>query len=511
MALFRSRRPPADPADRVPRKDQRGMSAVKVGLIAAVIVAIGVYFGFAKDIPFTEGYRLRAVFESSNQIRLNSPVRIAGVNVGKIKSIERQEDTGAAVVVMEIKEKGLPIHKDAEAKIRPRIFLEGNFFVDLKPGTPAAPTLDDGDTLPMTQTATPVQFDQILNILQQDTRTSLRDTLQGLGDGLVRKPSAADDADGDPSTRGQSAAESLNDAIDEGEEALRGSALVNDALTGQRQDDLSSLLRGLSRTTEGLGRNEAQLQGLITNFNRTLAATAAESTNLRATIRELGPTLQSADGALDALNGAFPNTRAFAREILPGVRETPATVAATFPWIEQARPLLSKAELGGLVDELQPGTASLARVASQSVSLMREADLLSRCTTENLLPTLEDRIDDGDLSSGTEVSKEFWHAMVGIATEGQNFDGNGHFVRLHPGGGSQHLELGGRRDPYYGSLPTKPLGTRPAWPATKPPIRPTVPCHTQQKPNLVAKTGPSDAQGATATAARATTRGGGTR
>jgi hypothetical protein len=184
-------------------------------------------------------------------------------------------------------------------------------------------------------------------------------------------------------------------------------------------------------------------------------------------------------------------------------------VAATFPWIKEARPLLSKAELGGLVSELQPGTASLARVATQGLGLMREADLLSRCTTENLLPVLESRIDDGPLSSGTEVSKEFWHAMVGIATEGQNFDGNGHYVRLHPGGGNQNLELGGRKDPYYGSLPTKPLGTRPAWPKTKPPMRPNVACHTQQKPNLDAETGPSDAQGAPATGATVSARGGG--
>jgi phospholipid/cholesterol/gamma-HCH transport system substrate-binding protein len=507
MALFR--RTPPDPADRVPRKDRAGMSAVKIGAIAAVIAAIFVYFGFAKDIPFTEGYRLRAVFESSNQIRLNSPVRIAGVNVGKVKSIERQDDTGAAIVVMEIQDKGLPIHKDAEVKIRPRIFLEGNFFVDLKPGTPAAPTLDDGDTLPITQTATPVQFDQILSILQEDTRTSLRDTLQGLGDGLTRKPSAADDRDGDPVVRGESAAESLNDAIDYGEEALRGTAVVNDALAGIRRDDLSALLRGLSRTTEGLGRHERQLQGLITNFNRTVAATAAEATGLRASIAELGPTLQSADGALTALNDAFPNTRAFAREILPGVRETASTVAATFPWIDQARPLLSKAELGGLVAELQPGTASLATVASQSVSLMREADLFSRCTNENLLPVLESRLDDGPLSVDATASEEFWHAMTGIASEGQNFDGNGHYVRLHPGGGNQHLELGGRKDPYYGSLPHEPLGTRPAWPKTKPPLRPDVACHTQDKPNLDAATGPSDAQGAGATAATASARAGG--
>ena len=48
---------------------------------------------------------------------------------------------------MQIHDNGLPLHTDATAKIRPRIFLEGNFFVDLKPGSPSAPKLDDGDTI----------------------------------------------------------------------------------------------------------------------------------------------------------------------------------------------------------------------------------------------------------------------------------------------------------------------------------------------------------------------------
>ena len=37
-----------------------------------------------------------------------------------------------------INKDGLPIHADATAKIRARIFLEGNFYVDLSPGTPDA-------------------------------------------------------------------------------------------------------------------------------------------------------------------------------------------------------------------------------------------------------------------------------------------------------------------------------------------------------------------------------------
>ncbi len=498
---------PGRPARRVLRKDRMGADAFKVGAVTLVVLAILVYFGFAKDIPFTEGFRLKAAFETSNNLRVNSPVRIAGVNVGKVKSVKREPDSDAAIVEMELDDKALPIHKDAQVKIRPRIFLEGNYFVDLRPGTPSAPTVDDGDTLPITQAATPVQLDQVLGILQKDTRESLSKTLQGLGDGLTRTPSAADDRDADPATRGQSAARSLNDAISHGDDAARGSAIVAEALTGEQRDDQSRLLRGLSRTTEGLGRNERQLQSFITNFNRTLAATNAEAANLRAAIRELGPTLESAERALTSLNAAFPNTRAFAREILPGVRETPATVAANFPWIRQARPLLGEAELGGLVAELRPGTVSLARLATQNLALMRETGLLSRCVSQNLLPTINTKLDDGPLSTGATNAEEFWYALVGLAGEGQGFDGNGQYVRLSPGGGDNILELKGSGPTRYGALPTTPLGTRPAWPDRKPPYRPDVACDSQRPPNLEARTGPSDALGA----GSATARGGGRR
>jgi virulence factor Mce-like protein len=498
------RRTSGEPARRALRKDRTGGDAFKVGAITLLVLAVLVYFGFAKNIPFTHGFRLKAAFETSNELRVNSPVRIAGVNVGKVKAVERDPDSDVAIVEMELDNKALPIHKDAQVKIRPRIFLEGNYFVDIKPGTPSAPTVDDGDTLPVTQSATPVQLDQVLGILQKDTRESLSKTLRGLGDALTRTPSPADDRDGDPATRGQSAARSLNDAISYGEDAARSSAIVADALTGEQRDDVARLLRGLSRTTEGLGRNERQLQSFITNFNRTLAATNAEAANLRAAIRELGPTLESADRALTSLNAAFPNTRAFARDILPGVRETPATVAASFPWIREARPLLSRRELGGLVAQLRPGTVLLARLATQNLGLMRETGLLSRCVNQNILPTINTKLDDGPLSTGATNAEEFWYALVGLAGEGQGFDANGQYVRLSPGGGDNVLELKGNGPTRYGALPTTPLGTRPAWPDRKPPYRPGVACDTQRPPNLAARTGPSDALGA----GTATARGG---
>ena len=181
--------------DRVPRKDRSGANPFAVGLIVLIVACVGVFFGFTKHVPFTHGFRVKAVFESSNSIRRNSPVRIAGVNVGKVVKVEGKPGSNAAVVTMEVNGEGLPIHKDATLKIRPRIFLEGNFFVDVSPGSPSAPTIDDGDTIPITQTATPVQFDQVLSTFQSDTRTALQKTLGGLGTGLTYKPSKAQDAE----------------------------------------------------------------------------------------------------------------------------------------------------------------------------------------------------------------------------------------------------------------------------------------------------------------------------
>src|SRR3954453_23203637 len=124
------------------RKDRTGWSPVKVGAVVIGVLLIISYLGFTKNIPLTHGFQVKAVFENANSIRANSPVRVAGVNVGKVKKIERDEGTDAAVVTLEISKAGLSLHRDAEMKIRPRIFLEGNFFVDVSPGTPEQPTID---------------------------------------------------------------------------------------------------------------------------------------------------------------------------------------------------------------------------------------------------------------------------------------------------------------------------------------------------------------------------------
>jgi phospholipid/cholesterol/gamma-HCH transport system substrate-binding protein len=484
-------------APRIPRKDRSGANPFKVGAIVLAVLCVATYFSFTKHVPFTHGFRVKAVFPSANSIRTNSPVRIAGVNVGKVKKIERQDGTDAAVVTLEIDKKGLPIHKDATVKIRPRIFLEGNFFVDLQPGTPGTPTLGDGDSLPIAQASDPVQLDQVLTSLQQDTRTQLQELLDTYGRALTARPTPAQDAAQDPSVRGLTAAAALNQSYKYGGPAFKNVSIVNQALLGTEPHDLSKLIAGLDKTTQGLDRNEAALKDLITNFNTTVAAFASHSADLSDSVRLLAPTIDNADKALTSLNNSFPNTRLFARAILPGVRETAATIDAAFPWIAQARPLVSQAELGGLVHDLTPTTKNLAQLTDATLKLLPQADLVSKCATNVILPTGDIKINDPPLSTGAENYKEFWYAMVGLAGEGQNFDGNGMYVRFQPGGGDQTISSG-KVGPYTGdtlfaNAVAPPIGTRPAYTGKRPPYKPHEPCYKQQMPDVNgAATGPPD-------------------
>ena len=493
--------PQASPKHIVPRRLRGRINPLRAGAIALLIIVVGTWLAFTKSLPWRDPYQFHAVFQTSNNLRLDSPVRIAGVNVGEVVEVEREEDSDLVRVTMQMKEAGLPLHKDATLKIRSRIFLEGNFFVDLTPGTPEGDELEDGDTIPVTRTSTPVQLDELLTALQTNDRELLQDLLNGLGDGLNGKPTAADDRDQDPSVRGESGAKSLNDSIDHAPASLKGSSQVNRALLGTQPRDLSKLIAGLDKITTALGTNEEQLKDLITNFNRFFAPFAAEEQNLNAAIRLLGPTVVNARDSLRSLNAALPELEGFARDITPGVRETQRTIAAVTPWISQAELLFGRTELGKLLDSLRPATASLASAASSSRGFLTQTNLTSRCFDEVILPAGDTVINEGPFTSGASAFKEFWYVMTAFASEAQSIDGNGSLVNTATGGGDTLIKTGKlsdrpkNRDVLYGRGLTKPLGTRPDRPSKKPKYEPDKDCYKSAKPNLngpAATPGPAD-------------------
>ena len=123
------------------RRRRSRVSNLAAGFIAIAVIGIACYYVFGGSWPFTgKQFVLKAMFTSQTQLHIPSPVRIAGVDVGQVVSVQRASgSSNAAVVTMDINKNGLPIHANANAKIRPRLFVEGNFYVDLFPGTPNAP------------------------------------------------------------------------------------------------------------------------------------------------------------------------------------------------------------------------------------------------------------------------------------------------------------------------------------------------------------------------------------
>ncbi len=350
-------------------RNWRGPGPIVIGAIVVVLVIIGIWLAFTKQVPFqSPGYQLKATFANAVAISDKAPVRIAGVNVGEVTGLERKGNN--SVVTFTVSDAGRPIHSDASASIRPRIFLEGNFFIDLDPGSPSAPDMADKATIPVTRTSTAVQLDQVLTALQKPERANLQRLLEGFGTALTYQPTPAEDQTQDPAVRGESAGTALNQTFDYGAAAGRGSAIVNEALLGTRPDDLSQLLVGGNRIFKTLASREVQLKGLISNFNTFTGALAAQSSSLSESIRLLAPTLDTADRSLVDLNAALPALRGYAIAVRPGIAELPATINAGLPWLKQAKPLLSKRELGGIASLLARGVPQLNQSTQATLALL---------------------------------------------------------------------------------------------------------------------------------------------
>jgi phospholipid/cholesterol/gamma-HCH transport system substrate-binding protein len=460
------------------RKDPRssGMAPFKAGIIALAIILVAVFFGFSRYNPFHHPFMLKAAFNSANNLKNKAPVRIAGVTVGEVKDVEPIKG-GGAVVTMAIEKSGLPIHKDAELKVRPRIFLEGNFFVDIQPGTPSAPNYHSGDTVPVQNTATPVQFGQLLTALQSDTRKDLQVFLyeyaqKGLGNG---------------------GAEAYNKGLKYAPGALRTSSIANDATLGQQPHDLSNLERGQQRLAKSLTTNPGALRDLVTQLNVTFAAFARQDTALEASIPALRDTLRVGVPALQSLDAALPSLRAFARDALPGTKSSGPTLDASLPFITQLRLLVRPQELRGLVHDLRPTIPALARLNRGSIGLLNENRALSACQNNVLLPWVQKGVPNPEEPQidGQPFYKSSAHGLVGLSAESRLTDANSPVFHIQGGSGPTNIIYTHNGTNFIATVPGPPEGIRPSK-SVRPKFRPGEPCELQQVPDLNAPNGAPD-------------------
>ncbi len=461
------------------RKGRRkGMSKFMAGLIGIVLVAVFSYAAYTKFAnPFAQKYTVHATFANANGLQPGSLVRIAGVNVGTVTAVSTepgcksasttQSACQAADVTMNITNQGLPIHDDATFAIRPRIFLEGNFFVDVSPGTPEAPVAKGNHTFPIQQGVEPVQFDQVLTGLQGNTRQNLQTLLQQYGKAVKQ---------GGPS---------FNKSIQYWLPAYEYSSIVAHDALGIEPHDLSNYIAAQGQVSGAIDTHPQNLENLITDFNTTANAFARVNTSLEQTVAQLPKTLSAAIPAFNALNAAFPPLRTLAKALIPGVRSTGPMVDASLPFVTQLNDLVQPSELRGLTADLRPTVPALAKLTKDTIPLMRnEVRPTASCVANVIYPWSQLTVPDPNFnaSNGFPSRKVYVEAvdyLPGLAGESRDFDANGSYIRILGTGGTLTYSL---QPGLFGQSLTKLDAVQPEVPpgGKRPPYEETVPCETQK-------------------------------
>jgi len=136
------------------RKGSAGVE-VMVGMLvlagAAALFFLAMSASNFASFEEQDGYLVKARFDNIGGLKVRSPVTMAGVMIGRVKSIEIDEQTFEAVVSLSIQARYDQIPEDTFAKILTQGLL-GEQYIGLDPGG-SEELLAEGSEIIITQSA----------------------------------------------------------------------------------------------------------------------------------------------------------------------------------------------------------------------------------------------------------------------------------------------------------------------------------------------------------------------
>ena len=476
---------------RVARSQRRRVHPLVIAAVSIFLVAFVTYFAFSQQLPFQHAFTLHALVNNSVNVRTDSPVRIAGIDVGVVQGV--QPAGNASQIDFTMDKSGLPVHTDATVRIRDRLFLEGGYYLELDPGSPSAPIAKDGYTIPEAQTTTPVQFYKVLSTFDVATRANLKNLLNTLNQGFSAQA---------PQPLSDSGAGGFKTAIPPLTPVLKDVAWISHALHGLRQGDVETLLSSAANVTGTLAGSSSQLQDLVTGLNQTSTALAASDGALGQSIVGLDRTLAVAPGALAAVDHALPPLANLAVTLDPSLKAAPPLVDKLTTIVQKLGAIVAPASRGPLLDSLKATFTQFPIIVRQLATTFPLTKQVTDCLRTHVVPILRSQVPDGPLSTHRPVWQDFVHFLPNIAGASGNFDANGPYTRTLAGAGPQTLTGGnllnlpgigqvvGAAPPGGGSL----LGARPHWigDLTSAQFHPEARCSSQAVPSLASPAAAAD-------------------
>jgi phospholipid/cholesterol/gamma-HCH transport system substrate-binding protein len=142
-------------------------------------ILLFLWITFGGPTPFkAKPYEITIPFDEAAQLAEQSDVRISGVNVGKVQSIDRQPGK-LAIATIDIDDQYAPLPKDTRAILRTKTLL-AETYVELTTGNRDGPKLEDGETLPAANVAQSVQIDEIFRTFNPQTRAAFHEWMQNV-------------------------------------------------------------------------------------------------------------------------------------------------------------------------------------------------------------------------------------------------------------------------------------------------------------------------------------------
>jgi virulence factor Mce-like protein len=331
-------------------------SPTLVGAVTVLVVVVAVFLSYQANqgLPFVPTYKLSAELSNADTLVPGNDVRIGGIRVGQIKTVEpetvdnapcpddptRQCTSQVAKVNMELNQDLDPLPENSTVVVRSKSAL-GLKYLEINRGN-SSQGFKPGATIPLSAARPePVEIDQVFNMFDDPTRVAIQQNLLEFGNALAGR------------------GVDFNEAI------------------GQ--------LKPLVEVLTPVMRNLADPNTGLSNFVSSLSATAAE----------VAPVAQIQGQLFADLDTTFA---AFARVSRPFIQESisksPAaedTAIATLPTI---RPFL--ANTAKLFGELQPGFHALAphqKALGQSIPAGIKALALAPAFNAQLDPTAQALLD----------------------------------------------------------------------------------------------------------------------
>jgi phospholipid/cholesterol/gamma-HCH transport system substrate-binding protein len=297
-----------------------------VGRIAAVVaLGAGVLLLALLLLGGGSSYTVTAEFQNASQLVKGNLVEVAGVKAGTVKNISLG-DHGSALVEMEVDSDYAPLHEGTRATIRSQS-LSGiaNRFIqlDMPSANQRGPAIRNGGTLPMSDTVSEVDLDQLFNTLDKPTIAHFRQVIKGFA--------TAYDGVGPQTNKGF---HYLNPFLSTSREVFgeltldeqRFQRLIVDtaSLSGalaSRAPDLTQFISNTNTMMGALASQNRQLSssiGELPNFMRNFNTTAV---NLRATLDDLDPLVNASKPVARKLQPFTHQLRGFATDAVPAIND----------------------------------------------------------------------------------------------------------------------------------------------------------------------------------------------